>query len=292
MSCQSPVAPLLAFYANGTLSPEDRTTVETHLAGCDDCRALLGLARLARQPMAAGFDPADHVQAQLLAEYVADPGSLEQEARAWVAAHLKDCEVCASVVPVLSGMPDPTRDERSEAGSPAAVPARARGPAWLWGLLKATILHPIPAMTYLALVIGLLWLSQSGSDLRDGAPAALLPPAVGVHGEIAMRGEEVASPPLRLEAPSGAPLHLALYTDLDPEVTGPGAPPLRLVLRHGGDVLWSMTVDHATIPADGVLEMMLRPDQLPRGVALVLSLERESGPESPLFRKRVLVAEP
>ena len=291
MDCPDPIATLLAFHANGTLSEEDGNRVEAHLAGCIECRALLGLARLARAGMSTGFDPARHVQAQLLAEFVETPEALGEETRAWVASHLQGCDVCASVVPVLRGLPAVARGETRDVGrsSVAAPPAR------LWELLKATVLRPVPAMAYLAIAaIGVVWILRGGgTGPVEPDPAALLPAPIPVHGEIAMRGGETASSPLRIVAPPGAQVRLALRTDLDPEETSPSAPRLRLVLRRGGDVLWSATVDPGAIPADGVLEMTLQPARLPWEVPLELALERDaSGDQPPLFLKRIVLVEP
>jgi len=293
MDCQDPIATLLAFYANGTLPEEERRRVEAHLDGCIDCRALLGLAQLAHEEMSASaLDPVGHVQAQLLVEFVENPVALGEETRAWVSSHLEGCEVCASVVPVLRGLPAGARSEALDIGRPSsAAPASAR----LWEFLKATVLRPIPAMAYLAVaVVGVVWILRGGGPgLVEQDPAVLLPPAIPVHGEIAMRGEEVASPPLRLDASPGVPVRLALHTDLDPEETAPGAPKLHLLLRHGTDVLWSAVVDPGTIPPDGVLEMTLRPDRLPRNVPLELALVHDPvGERPPLFLKMILLSEP
>ncbi len=289
--CQDPAASLLAFHANGTLAEEDRRRVESHVAGCIDCSALLGLARLAREEMAAGaFDPAAHVQAQLLSEYVDAPEALEEETRAWVSSHLQGCEVCASVVPVLRQM--------SGAGWREGIdkpPGFASASARLWEILEATILRPLPAMAYLALVVvGLIWFARTGGPgLVEGDPAALLPPPVPLHAEIEMRGGASAAPPLRLETSPGIPLRLALHTDLDPEETTPGAPRLRLVLRRGNDVLWTAPVDPGTIPGDGVLEMTLRPERFPHGIPLEIALVHDAAAgQAPLFLKRILLAEP
>ncbi len=289
MGCSDPVATLLAFHANGTLSLEDLGRVESHLAVCDDCRALHGFARLAREEMAdCALDPGEHVQAQVLSEYVEDRGALDEETKRWVSSHLERCEVCASVVPVLRGLSEGPGGHASLPESPAAM-------ARLWELLKGTILRPVPAMAYLALVlVGVAWLARTGGLGRSaGETATLLPSPVPVHGEIAMRGEEATSPPLRLETSPGVPVRLALHTDLDPEEIAPGAPRLRLVLRQGGSVLWSAPVAAGAIPPDGVLEMTLLPDRLPRGIPLDLMLERDGGQEQPpLFYQRLLLAGP
>ena len=290
MDCPDPVSSLLAFHANGTLPAEERLKVESHLAGCIDCQAMLGLARLARQEIGAeGFDPS-HVQAQLLSEYVDGSVVLDEQTRAWIASHLQGCDVCASVVPVLRSMPGGAHDQAgvAKASNAAAAPSR------LWELLKGTVLHPVPALAYLMLVaVGLVWVARTGGPATiERGPAALLPPPVAVHGEIGLRGASAASPPQRLEAVRGS-LRLALHTDLDAEETSPGAPPLRLLLRRGSDVLWSALVEPESIPADGVLEMTLEAERVPRNVPLEVVLQRDSGGERmPLFLKRFIVAGP
>jgi hypothetical protein len=289
MSCTDPAASLLVFHANGTLVAEERRRVEAHAEGCSECRALLGLATLARGEMAdPGFDPVEHVQAQLLSEFVETPEALGEETRAWVASHLQLCDVCASVVPVLRGLDAETGARPMGEASPTAL-------VRLWETLKATILRPIPALAYLAVaLIGVVWILRGGGPgISEQGPAMLLPVPIVVHGEIAMRGVETAPPPMRIVATAGTPLRLALRTDLDPEETSPGAPRLRLVLRRGTDVLWSAAVDPGTIPADGALEMALQPERLPRDVPLELTLQRDAtGEQPPLFLKRIVLAGP
>ena len=291
MDCPDPIASQIAFYANGTLSEEERRKVEVHVAGCSECRAALGLAQLAREAMGSGFDPGSHVQAQLLAEYVDGSPALGEETRAWITAHLEGCDVCASVVPVLRSIPGGAHDEAVVAKASNAAAAASS----LWELLKGTVLHPVPALAYLMLVaFGLVWVARTGGPATiERGPAALLPPPVAVHGEIGMRGAPAASPPQRLEAVRGDSLRLALHTDLDPEETSPGALPLRLVLRRGSDVLWSALVEPESIPADGVLEMTLEAARVPRNVPLEVVLQRDSGGgQMPLFLKRIIVAGP
>ena len=288
MDCLDPVSSLLAFYANETLDREDRLRVEAHLSDCDECRALLDLARAAREMGGGDFDPSGHVQAQLLAEYAGEPEALEAETRARVASHLQACEICASVVPVLRSMPGDGREKRL---ATSVRPAASR----LRDLLNATLLRPVPAVAWLALaLVVFIWIARGDGTGRIAPDkAVVLPAAIHVQGDVAMRGEEIASAPMRLEAIRGAPLLLALHTDLDPEETAPGSAPLRLVVRRRSEVLWSVTVTPESIPTNGILEMTLLSDRFPHEVPLELSLERDAaGSQAPLFRKTILLAAP
>ncbi len=286
MSCPDPAAKLLAFLANGTLDETQRLQVEAHVAGCDECRRLLGLARAAREQMRdPEFDPEAHVQAQLLAEYVDRPEALEVEPRAWVASHLQACDVCASAVTTLRSMAAPPQTLKPERGS--------RG---LWSLLAGTILRPLPALAYLLVAAaGLTWIARTPgpAPLPPQPPAGLLPAPVSIREEISMRGGGNAPEPVRVPVKPGGPVRLALQTDLDPEDTAPGAPPLHLALRRGETTLWSTAVAPDSIPPDGVLEVVLQPGALPLAVPLELTLTAGTGGgRTPLFARSIVLEQP
>jgi len=280
MDCRDPLASLVAFHANGTLGAEDRERVEAHLGGCAECREEYELARAAREEMGSGsHELRDHVQAQLLAEYADRPQSLETETLEWVESHLAACEVCESVLPALRGTSSVRTDEEESAA----------GGGRLWRFLAGTILRPAPALAYLLLAMaGVYWFATSDRGSLD-EPAGLLSPAVHLYGEIAMRGGDDEAPPVRLEPVDDAPFRLALHTDLDPEDLSSEAGPLRLLLRRGGDVLWSARVEPGSIPPDGVLEMTLQPGRLPRDVPLEVALLPVPGAEPPLFSQRIIL---
>ncbi len=295
MSCRSPLSDLVAFLANGTLSGAEARDVESHIAGCDECRRLLEVARLAREAMAGGsFDPAAHVQAQLLAEYADGPGDIEEAPRAWVESHLSGCDVCASMVRVLREMPRPADDADADAGREPAIPETRQG-FRVWSFLGSTVLSPGPALAYLLVVMaGLIWFARTGApDPTSPDPVELRAPGIPVQGDITMRGAGSEAPPLQVPAPWGLPVQLALRTDLDPEQRGSGAPRLRLTLRRGSELLWSAPVEPESIPPDGVMELTLHPDQLPASVPLELTLETDTGEDAaPLFARKIILVQP
>lgn len=284
--CADPARVLLVFHANGKLDDEDRRRVESHLGGCDDCRELLELARGARGEAEGGdFYPLDHVQSQLLTEYVDRPESLDEETRSWVGSHLEGCDECRSVVPVLHQVPGAS-GERLSVERPVSMTSR------LWDFLGNTILAPVPAMAWLVLVLaGLVWIAWTGGPAPlEENHVQILPAPSPVFGDLPVRSGRSAPEPLRLEISGDALLRLALHTDLDPEDTAPGAPGMRLALKRDDEVLWSAAVDPATIPPDGVLEVAMRSGSLPLRTPLQIVLLAEGSEQAPLFTRTIIVS--
>jgi Putative zinc-finger len=70
MTCER-IEGLLSAFLDGELGPADKATVESHLAGCPDCTALLSVLRRAQEAL-AGF-PELEVSPSLLARLSAIP---------------------------------------------------------------------------------------------------------------------------------------------------------------------------------------------------------------------------
>jgi hypothetical protein len=148
------IAVLIPWYANDSLSPEERLEVEAHLPDCAECRGLLEEARVLQ-----GLDrqePAellDHVQAQHLERFAADPGAMPPETTGWIREHLQGCEVCRDALHILrgalagTGTRDAAADSAPPRGTPEPVPAAESGS--IWHLLSRTIFHPAAAAAYL-----------------------------------------------------------------------------------------------------------------------------------------------
>lgn len=154
MPDDDPIAVLIPWYANDSLSPEERTRVEAHLPGCAGCRALLEEARiLERLGSEESAVLLDHVQAQHLERYAADPRSMPPETARWIGDHLGACEVCRGALQILqralagtetrgaAGLPSAHRD------SPVGGPEADTGS--IWSLLTRTVFHPAAAVAYL-----------------------------------------------------------------------------------------------------------------------------------------------
>lgn len=239
------IAPLVPWHVNGTLAADERAAVAEHVAGCADCRALTAPATAFRA-RAKHVPPAsllDHVQAQLLVEFVETPDVLDDEPRAWVAAHLAVCDVCRGAAVILremSALPAAVLAEGATADS-----VRDNGPrspfARLWDRLSMSVLRPLPALAYL--VVALLALpglrrtfapaaphqappvevpSGAGAGPAGGAghvapaPPVVLPPPQRVGAGLEMRGGETATPgPALVRVTPGRPLFLEIDPDLD-----------------------------------------------------------------------------
>lgn len=154
MPDDDPIAVLIPWYANDSLSSEEQRQVEAHLPGCAGCRALLEEARVLER--LGSEDSAvllDHVQAQHLERYAADPRSMSPETARWIGDHLEACEVCRGALKILQralagtetrgavGLPSRHRD------APVGRPESDTGS--IWSLLTRTVLHPAAAVAYL-----------------------------------------------------------------------------------------------------------------------------------------------
>jgi len=238
------IAPLLPWHANGTLGADERAAVVEHLAGCADCRALSAPAtafRALAERVPRGR-LLDHVQAQLLVEFVEAPETLGDEPRAWVAGHLAACDICGEAAEILRDMgalPAAVLEGASPGRAAAAESVRDGGPrsalARLWDRLSISVLRPLPALVYL--VVALLALpglrrtfapepppqTPPVETPSDPGPAATAPPVVlsppqRIRAAIEMRGGGQAAPgPALIRVAPGRPLLLEIDPDLDRE---------------------------------------------------------------------------
>src|SRR5262245_40453045 len=91
------MATLLPFYAAGTLTAEERTRVETHLAVCAACQSELPILIAGAQLLQEyGTDLIhEHVRAEQLVEYSHDRAQLNAHAVRRIEFHLRVCSLCA-----------------------------------------------------------------------------------------------------------------------------------------------------------------------------------------------------
>jgi len=250
------IAALLPWYVNGTLAADERTVVAEHLAGCAACRALAAPATAFRA-LATRVPPArllEHVQAQLLVEFVETPERLADEPRDWVATHLASCDVChaaAGILREMMALPAAILAENTSPGRPASMTGDAPGGAprsflaRLWDRLSMSVLRPLPALAYL--VVALLALPGLR---RNFAPASIppSPPVETPSGAGGGRGSARTAPPLVLSPPQQVGTAL--------EMRGGGqATPAPAVIRvtPGRSLLLEIDpdLDREDFPADG-----------------------------------------
>jgi hypothetical protein len=294
---------LIPWYAAGSLGAAESAEVETHLAGCDECRDLLALARGFRRlaPHARQDALFDHVQAQRLVEFAEDPGALEPEARRFITTHIQSCAPCAEALEILEDM-----GRSSMAGDPGATPASASGPldsirkamADLWDRLGRTVLRPGPALAYLAALVVLLVAvairrpAPPAADLARSNPVqqapspvpsiqppdriALLPPAIELPEEVVFRDGAKPPAPLVIERPAASgPIVFSLVTSLAAEDLSGARARFRLVLVQGDRTVFERECRGADFDRRGRLWLTLDPATIAVGapcLARILSV--------------------
>jgi hypothetical protein len=304
------VARLIPWYAAGSLGPAESAEVETHLAGCDECRDLLALARGFRRlaPHARQEALFDHIQAQRLVEFAENPGALEPEARRFITTHIQSCTPCAEALEILEdmGRSSMTGDPRAMAGDPGAMPASPSGPldairkamADLWDRLGRTVLRPGPALAYLAALVVLLValairrpapgpapdLAQSNPVQQAPAPAqsiqppdriALLPPAIELPEEVVFRDGAKAPAPLVIERPAASgPIVFSLVTSLAAEDLSGAKARFRLVLVQGDRTVFERECRGADFDRRGRLLLTLDPATIAVGAPCLARILR------------------
>ncbi len=276
MSDTDPIAVLIPWYAAGTLDAAEREKVESHLAGCSSCHALLARARSFRRQAPAMTEEGlfDHVEGHLLVQFAEQPDRLEADTRRFISTHLSGCEVCAGALEILQDL----SHAPVAAGAGVGASPGPRGP-WaalteaavaIWHSLSRTVLRPVPALIYLgALGLALLVvpLRQPGSDPDGGAgggpaPVAItaLPPVVRLPEEIIMRGDEDPPEPQHISLPAGAGrvvLELITSIDLDDLADPDAAFAVEIVL--GDRVLHRMLRRGGDFDRRGRLQLLLDP---------------------------------
>jgi len=289
-----PIAPLLPWYAAGTLDPAESAQVESHLSSCDTCRDLLAVARgfrrLAPQvPLETLFD---HVQSQRLVEFAEDPSGLEPEARRFITTHLQACQVCAEALEILEDLArTPAHEVSGAAGEVAA--RRSQGKPWrawidLWRRLSRTVLHPAPALAYLAALIVLLSVlplrlpaprsvTPPPAEVPDVEPsqpqlpprpaATFIPPAFELPGEVVFRSE--GRPP----APAAIPLRagvesvaLSLVTDIDQDDLQDPQATFRVEIAQDDRIVFEARLRATDIDRRGRLTLLLDPATVSAGI--------------------------
>ena len=260
MRAEDPIAPMIPWYANGTLSAEERPRLEQHLTSCADCRGLLEQA-LELKDLLGSVVPErmeDHLQAQLLAEIAADPEGLGQEGAEWARSHLAGCAACADAVEVCRESLTPLVPAAALEEAPRSA---ASFLARLWGYLGGTWLRPLPALAYLlvAAVLAVPAVRRAGEAVL--APA-VLPRTVAVSGEPTFRAGAEPMPAIEIPA-GGVAVLLELRTAIDPEDLRDPAALFRIEIRRGEEAIWSEERSGGTFGADGTIPLLLDPGALP-----------------------------
>jgi hypothetical protein len=295
MSSQDDIAPLIPWYATGTLDPKDSARVESHIAGCDACRDLLVTARGFRRlgPQVGREALFDHIQSQRLVEFAEDPSALEPDARRFIRLHVRECPPCAEALEILEDMARAPAGDDSGSREPAEARLLARvRQAWseLWQRLGRTWLHPVPALVYLAALIVLLVLApfrQSGTvpDARvpvppgeptgrgleevpaPRPPVSVTPPAIELPEEVVFRNGGAPPRPITVSPPAEAKdLVLDLVTSIESADLRDPASEFRLTLLQGDRVISESTRRGADFDLRGRLRLLIDPSALAAGV--------------------------
>ncbi len=297
MGQADPIAPLIPWYANGTLAADEREGVDRHLPQCASCRELLERAR-DRQALGASRGPAEmleHVHPRLLVEYAERPGRQDAALRRWIESRLEACTTCRKAFERLREV------ETQLAGASSAAAARPAGGAIanLWAstrdLLTSTLLRPAPALAYLvalALLLPALWLAGRQQGEPAGAPRLLV-----AHGEGAVRGTPGDARPL-VVPPSEDAVLLELRTELlADDIDDPDAS-FELELRRGDRLLWSRPAardEFVILDGRAALRLLVYPGRLDEGPLHEISLSvRKPGDPldgQALFRRSFRVTE-
>lgn len=326
MIADDPVAPLLPWYATGTLDASESAQVESHISGCDACRDLLAVAReFRRLALRVPFETLfEHVQSQRLVEFAEDPAALEPDARRFINSHIQTCPVCAEALGILEELGRAPAPAGSGVVGTAAAhrPPGRRWPAWIsaWRRLGRTVLHPAPALAYLvALVIALAILplrppAPGGSDqlpadfpgarpLEAGHPPVppavpsviVMPPAVELAGEVVFRGGGAPPAPAVIPVRAGAEgVALALITDLDREDLEDPEAAFRLEMVQGDRLAFEARRRGADFDRRGRLVLLLDPATVSAGVPCLVRIrfsrpgDRRDGEE--IYRRTFILA--
>jgi len=262
---------LIPWYATGRLGAEDGARVEEHLPTCEECRDMLATARRFRRlgpgiPLEAVLG---HVQPQLLVEYVDDPGSLEPDARRFVATHLASCTICAEALEILHDLGStPAASAAGVAPPPASpdVPGMMRR-GWRW--LTRTLLQPLPALAYLAAIVVLLLVPVVREGVEgDRAPRPQFGPAVSVLPRVSVLPEELVQrgpedgppPPIEIPLPAGEEqVILELVTSIETEQLRDGEAAFHLGIAEGERLVFEALCRGSEFEPTGRLRVSLDP---------------------------------
>lgn len=277
------VAPLIPWYATGTLAADESARVEEHLASCDACRELLVLARGFRRmaPQVTHETLFDHVQSQRLVEFAADPAALDPDARRFVTEHIRACAVCAEAVEILEDM---TRvpvaiDLEGARETAARPPGRTLQRMWeeIWRRLSRTLLHPAPALAYLVALVAFLAILPlrgpapgTGSPRPPASPApgvSIVPPVFDLPAETVFRGQGKPPDPLVVPYRAGTgTVALALVADVEDDVLRDPAATLRVEIVQGDRVVLADSRPGSDFDSRGRLTILIDPAAVEPGV--------------------------
>lgn len=301
MSSQDDIAPLIPWYATGALDPKDSARVESHIAGCDVCRDLLVIARGFRRlaPQVGGEALFDHIQSQRLVEFAEDPAALEPDARRFIRLHVRECPPCAEALEILEDMARVPAGDDGGSRSPldARLLARVRE-AWsdLWRRLGRTLLHPLPALVYLAALMVLLVLApfrQPGTVPGAGVPVppeepaggapqeaptprppvSVAPPAIELPEEVVFRSGGAPPAPITVSLPADAgDLVLDLVTSIESADLRDPASEFRLTLVQGDRVISESTRRGADFDRRGRLRLLIDPGAIATGAPCLVRI--------------------
>lgn len=251
------IARLIPDYLLDALDPVERKEVETHVRSCSSCAALLETARELRAGLRTAGRPGllGHVQAQHLDRFARDPDAVEPRLAAWIRSHLDECAPCREALEILDSV---HRAEASAARRPVSthrVAARERGGAWF--LLSRTVLHPVAALGYLALLailVGVWSLRPAGTPARPAIEA--LPPAFPLYPQETLRAAESREPPEVAEIPgaeTGPWLYLQVATLADEDLLQDAAVGFVVEIRDAGTTVRSQRLARSAVSEYGIV---------------------------------------
>jgi hypothetical protein len=153
MACKNEeIANLLPLYAAGTVTGEERASVDQHLADCASCRSELEiLSEGAKLVQGYGMEIINgHIRPEQCVEYAHDRRQLDRAAVEGIERHLQVCHRCAEEIALIE---DQNREWQQQAERPSTG-ARWRDAlsGWLSGLRWA-VLRPALAATAALLIM-------------------------------------------------------------------------------------------------------------------------------------------
>jgi hypothetical protein len=260
------VASMIGDYAMDRLGDDEKGEVEGHLGSCASCRALLEQARELKEVLPGAGSEAllAHVQAEHLTRYARSPRALEPRLTSWIEGHLQSCSPCREAVEIVRDL-DPAGKAEGEPARTASRPDRVT----LWSWLARSVLHPVPAMAYLVLLVGVVGVWVGGRDSSTPTPHSaleLLPPGVSLYPEERFRSEGTQeAEPVEIAIEAGRDLHLRVHTEIDDRILADETAAFHLEISGDGQGLASRHLGRAELSDLGILDLKLSGEALRAG---------------------------
>ena len=260
------LASMIGDYAMDRLGDDEKGEIEGHLGSCASCRALLEQARALKEvlPGAGSEVLLAHVQAEHLTRYARDPRALEPRLTSWIEEHLQSCAPCREAFEIVRDL-ESIEKPGAEPARTAARPERVT----LWDRLARTVLHPVPAMAYLALLVAVVGVWIGGRDTSTPTPHTpleLLPPGVSLYPEERFRSEgSQEAEPVEIAIEAGRDLHLRVHTEIDDRILADEAAAFHLEITGDGQSVATRHLDRAELSDLGILDLKLSGEALRAG---------------------------